>query len=128
VGRGFESLNRHQILLPATSTAKRQAKIEKANAAENTFAVLAAELIEKERREGKAEVTLGKTEWLLSLALPDLGDRPIKDITAPEILAALRKVESRGKLETAKRLRATIGQVFGTRSRPGGLMPIRQAR
>lgn len=94
------------------SEAKRQAKIEKANSAENTFASLTSELIEKKRREGKAEVTLGKNEWLLSLALPDLGDRPIRDITAPQILAALRKVELRGKLETARRLRATIGQVF----------------
>jgi integrase len=94
------------------SEAKRLAKIENAKSAENTFAALTVELIEKKRREGKAEVTLGKVHWLLSLALPDLGGRPMKDITAPQILAVLRKVESRGKLETAKRLRATIGQVF----------------
>jgi integrase len=94
------------------SDAKRQAKIEKANAAENTFASIAAELVEKKRREGKAGVTVGKAEWLLSLASPILGARPVKEITAPDILAVLRMVESRGKLETAKRLRATIGQVF----------------
>jgi hypothetical protein len=94
------------------SDAKKQAKIEKANAAENTFAAIAAEVVEKKRREGKAGVTVGKTEWLLSLASPTLGARPVKEITAPDILAVLRMVESRGKLETAKRLRATIGQVF----------------
>src|SRR5271163_2689915 len=38
------------------SDAKKQAKIEKANAAENTFAAIAAELVEKKRREGKAGV------------------------------------------------------------------------
>jgi integrase len=94
------------------SEARKQAKIEKANAAENTFATIAAELVEKKRRERKAAVTLGKTEWLLTLATPALGRRPIKEISAPEILSVLRTVESRGKLETAKRLRATIGQVF----------------
>lgn len=94
------------------SDVKKQAKIEKANAAENPFATIAAELVEKKRREGKAGVTVGKTEWLLGLASPVLGSRPVKEITAPEILAVLRTVESRGKLETAKRLRATIGQVF----------------
>ncbi|MBV9288219.1 MAG: tyrosine-type recombinase/integrase [Hyphomicrobiales bacterium] len=94
------------------SEVKKQAKIERANASENTFAAIAGELIGKKRREGKAGVTIGKAEWLLSLAGPVLGNRPIKDITAPEILAVLRTVESRGKLETAKRLRATIGQVF----------------
>jgi len=48
----------------------------------------------------------------LSLARPDLGFRPIADITASEILRVLKLVEVRGRLETAKRLRATIGQVF----------------
>jgi hypothetical protein len=38
--------------------------------------------------------------------------RPIKDTGAPDILAVLRTVESRGKRESAKRLRATIGQAF----------------
>jgi integrase len=94
------------------SEAKKQAKIDRANSADNTFAAVAAELVDKKRREGKADLTVGKAEWLLSLASPALGNRPIKEIAAPEVLAVLRTVESRGKLETAKRLRATIGQVF----------------
>jgi len=36
----------------------------------------------------------------------------ITEITAPEVLAVLRGVESRGTHETAHRLRATIGEVF----------------
>ena len=48
----------------------------------------------------------------LSLARPAIGARLIAEITAPEVLGALRGVESRGRHETAKRLRATIGQVF----------------
>jgi integrase len=94
------------------SEAKKQAKIEKANASENTFEAIADELVDKKRREQKAVVTVGKTKWLLSLAAAALGNRPIREIAAPEILAVLRKIESRGKLETAKRLRSTVGQVF----------------
>jgi integrase len=94
------------------SSAKKQAKAAQASSAANTFEAIAAELVDKKRREGKATNTVGKSEWLLSLALPAIGARPIKEIAAPDILAVLRKVESRGKLETAKRLRATIGQVF----------------
>ena len=94
------------------SSAKKQAKAARASSAANTFEAIAAELVDKKRREGKAANTVGKSEWLLSLALPAIGTRPIKEIAAPDILAVLRKVESRGKLETAKRLRATIGQVF----------------
>ncbi len=94
------------------SSAKKQAKAAQASSPANTFEAIGAELVDKKRREGKAANTIGKSEWLLSLALPAIGTRPIKEIAAPDVLAVLRKVESRGKLETAKRLRATIGQVF----------------
>lgn len=43
---------------------------------------------------------------------PSLGHRPIADIDAPELLDVLRKVEKRGALEQAKRLRQTCGQIF----------------
>jgi integrase len=43
---------------------------------------------------------------------PSLGSRPITNITAPELLAALRKIESRGVIETAHRAKRTAGQVF----------------
>jgi len=44
--------------------------------------------------------------------LPYLKKRPIRDIKAPEILECLRKVETRGALETASRLLSWCGQVF----------------
>jgi len=43
---------------------------------------------------------------------PVLGARPIGDIKAPEVLAMLRRIESRGALEVAHRIRAICGQVF----------------
>lgn len=43
---------------------------------------------------------------------PVLGRRPIAEITAPELLAALRKVEMRGAIETAHRIKDACGQVF----------------
>jgi integrase len=92
--------------------ARKRAKINSASAATNTFESIAAELLGKKRREGKAEMTLVKTQWLVGLALPTLGARPVKDINASDVLAVLRTVESRGKHESAVRLRAMIGQVF----------------
>jgi integrase len=77
-----------------------------------TFGAIASELLEKKRREAKAAGTLAKLEWFFSLATPSLGHRAISGITAPEILQVLRVVETRGRLETAKRLRAVIGQIF----------------
>jgi integrase len=78
----------------------------------NTFELIAAELLAKKRREGKASNTIGKREWLYSLAGEAFGKRPISEITAPEVLAALRKVENKGLHETARRMRSSIGEVF----------------
>ncbi|MGY3558707.1 integrase [Bradyrhizobium sp. USDA 4463] len=94
------------------SLVRKLEKAAKAKASANTFNALADELLEKKRVEGKAERTFDKVEWLLNLARADLGGRPVAEIAAPEVLRVLKTVEARGRLETAKRLRATIGQVF----------------
>ncbi|HXV83060.1 MAG TPA: integrase arm-type DNA-binding domain-containing protein [Candidatus Binatia bacterium] len=43
---------------------------------------------------------------------PWVGKRPISDIRAPEVLALLRRIESRGALETAHRAMQNCGQIF----------------
>ena len=43
---------------------------------------------------------------------PTLGQRPITQIEAPDVLDVLRKVEERGALDISKRLRQSIGAVF----------------
>jgi integrase len=43
---------------------------------------------------------------------PWLGKRPIAEIKAPELLAVLRRIESRGAQETAHRAMQNCGQVF----------------
>lgn len=43
---------------------------------------------------------------------PWLGARPIADITAPDVLACLRRIEARGALDTAHRAQQNCGQVF----------------
>ncbi len=87
-------------------------KIARETEGQNTFAVISKEFLEKNLREGKADATLTKKRWLVSLALPYLGRRPITEIAAAEILIPLKKIESLGNFETAKRLRAVISQVF----------------
>ena len=87
-------------------------KQRKADSGANTFEAIAEEFITKNEREGKSAATLSKKRWLIGLALPDIGNRPITEISASEILVPLRKVESQGNHESAKRLRAVIGQVF----------------
>ena len=94
------------------SSEKRVNKLTRAVVSATTFQAIAEEYLDMQRRNGRAPATLEKTAWLLGLAYPALGSRPITEISSPEVLAVLRGVESRGKLETARRLRATIGTVF----------------
>jgi integrase len=79
---------------------------------QNTFEIVAAEVIDKKRREGRAKVTLDKREWLYGIANAAFGARPITEITPSEVLSVLKRVEEKGKLETARRLRSVVGEVF----------------
>ena len=90
-----------------------QRRLDKQTAATgNTFKSVAEELLGKLEKEGRAPRTLGKLRWLLSFAYPSIGERRVAEITAPELLSVLRKVEARGRYETARRLRSTCGMVF----------------
>lgn len=94
------------------SSVKAEIANEKREDAANTFSSIAKEYIAKIENEGRAAVTVKKTRWLLSLLEGDLGNRPIKDVTPAELLATLQKVEAKGHLETARRMRSLSGRIF----------------
>ena len=93
------------------SLERRLEKIARA-AGGNTFREVAEEFLDKQRREGLSEATLGKNRWLLEPTFATFGDRSIGEVTAPELLHALRKFELRGRYESARRLRAVAGMIF----------------
>jgi len=93
------------------SLERRLEKIAKA-AGGNSFREVAEEFLGKQRREGRSEATLSKNRWLLEPAFAAFGDRPIGEVTAPELLHALRKFELRGRYESARRLRTVAGMIF----------------
>lgn len=79
---------------------------------ENTFEVVAREWHVKFSptwTPGHAQTILSRLE---KNVFPWMGKRPIIDIKPPELLMVLRRIESRGALETAHRVRAICGQVF----------------
>lgn len=92
----------------AKRIAAQAAKVQ----ASNTFAAVATALIDKMKRERRAKATIDKASWLLAMANDAFGRRPVAEIKASEVLAVLKRVESAGKLETARRLRSTISRVF----------------
>lgn len=80
--------------------------------ASNTFRSVAEEWVTKITREGRAERTLGKVQWLLGKAYPIIGSRPIGQVDAQEVLAVLRKIEADGRYESARRMRSVISRVL----------------
>ena len=81
-------------------------------AAKNTFQAIGLEWFAK-NKDTWAESTAKNIFRLLEKDIfPWLGNRPIKDITAAELLSALRKIESRGANELASRCRGYAGMVF----------------
>jgi integrase len=79
---------------------------------ENSFEVVAREWHSKYSDTWSschAETTIGRLQLDV---FPFMGERPINEIKAPELLAMLRRIESRGALETAHRVRTICGQVF----------------
>jgi integrase len=79
-------------------------------AADNTFASVARAWME---RQDIAEVTANKNKWILEgFLFPELGEQAIAGITSRMLLDALRKIEASGKLETARRAKVKVGQVF----------------
>jgi integrase len=70
--------------------------------------------LEKLVRAGKrSEETLAKARWALeTYVYPDMGRREISSIRPSELLPVLKKIETRGLLETARRTKQRCGQVF----------------
>lgn len=90
--------------------ARRAEKIAKAGA--ESFEAIAREWYEKFSRgwvPSHAERILRRLERDV---FPWLGKRPIGEIKAPELLSVLRRVESRGALETTHRAMQNCGQIF----------------
>lgn len=93
------------------SKVRKALKDAKAND-ESTFEVVAREWHAKFMptwTPGHAKAILRRLELNV---FPWMGKRPISEIKAPELLTILRRIESRGALESAHRIKIICGQVF----------------
>ncbi|MBS0416940.1 MAG: tyrosine-type recombinase/integrase [Proteobacteria bacterium] len=87
-----------------------QRKTERAASTE-TFEAIGREWL-AHRAKTTAAITQQKATWLLEQIFAEIGSRPIREVAAPELLAALRKIEARGHHESAHRAKQKCGQVF----------------
>ncbi len=94
---------------------KRRAKAKAKAGAGNTFAAIAAEYVAKRKADGDrpySPATAAKVEWLAAQLNPAIGAIPVATIEPGDILAALRKLERKGNLESARRCLQFASQVL----------------
>ncbi len=97
------------------SREKQRDKVRARIQAADTFAAISDEYCEKRRRDGTkgwAPATATRSEYLLSLVCGSIGRLPIGEIEPADVLTAVRRIEGRGKLESARRSLQLAGAVF----------------
>jgi len=80
-----------------------------------TFTLVAEEYCAKRKRDGSgawAPATAARCEYLLSLLDGSIGKLPITDIAPIDVLEAVRRIERKGNLESARRTLQLAGAVF----------------
>lgn len=81
-------------------------------AAADCFEAVSLEWFEQ-RIKDKSKSYRDRTMRILEKDLfPHIGSRPMNSISAPELLATLRRIESRGALDIAHRAKQTAGLIF----------------
>jgi len=79
---------------------------------DETFATVAEAWLENESSKWSAHHQLTTRNRLENYLLPTLGSTPIRKIEPPDILLALRRIEARGNLDTAHRIKSICSRVF----------------
>lgn len=94
------------------SAEKQARKLANNQAAANSFEVIAREWLAVKMYD-KSESHRDRTSAALEKDLfPYIGRKPIAELTPLDLLAALRRIEKRGAIETAHRAKQTAGQII----------------
>lgn len=97
------------------SRERQREKVRSRIQAADTFTAIANEYAAKRKRDGEkgwAPATAIRSEYLLSILDPSIGRMPIADIEPSDVLDAIRKIEKKGNLESARRTLQLASAVF----------------
>ena len=94
------------------SQARRLGKLATQTAAANTFELIALEWHKTKASGWSTSHTDTTLERMRLNLFPWLGKRTLIDIEAPELLATLRRIESRGAIDTTHRVKSILSNVF----------------
>lgn len=91
---------------------RKAAKLAKAEIGGNTFEALGREWMAVRGKEWTESYASKTTSALERHAFPAIGSKPITEIAAPDLLALLRAIESRGTVDMAHRVQQHCGAIF----------------
>ena len=97
------------------SREKQRDKVRSRIEAADTFMAIADEYCAKRKRDGEkgwSPATATRSEYLLSLLRGSIGRLAISEIEPADVLAAVRKIEAKGNLESARRTLQLASMVF----------------
>jgi integrase len=94
------------------SQAKQEGKYARTAAAAQTFEVVANQWLLKIAPSRSASTQDKVKGWLEKNVFPVIGKKPIADIKPRDVLAAVQKMEARGAVESAHRVKQVCGQIF----------------
>jgi integrase len=94
------------------SVRRKLEKTARVDAGANTFEIVTREWFARFSAQWAPSYSGGVLRLFERHVFPWIGSRPIAEVTAPELLAVLRRIESKGRLETAHRARTDIGMVM----------------
>ena len=118
VSEGRKRRDEARALIALGKDPSREKQRDKARSrihAKNLFSTIAAEYCAKRRRDGEngwAASTASRCEYLLSQLAGSIGRLPINEIEPADVLAAIRKIEGKGNLESARRTLQLTSAVF----------------
>lgn len=94
------------------SQAKRDDRNAKTAAAEQTFEAVANQWLLKIAPTRSTSTQEKVKGWLDKNVFPVIGKKPIANIKPRDVLAAVQKMEARGAVESAHRVKQVCGQIF----------------
>jgi integrase len=103
------------VLLEAGKHPTREKKLQKlrqAHEGANTFEKIARRWLEMKEEGLNAKYAKQSLARMEQHVFPRIGDLPIGDITIPDVVEVVEAIGKRGTIETAKRMKQIMGQVF----------------
>lgn len=91
---------------------KKKTKQNKLTDSKNSFEIVVHEWVDKNRNKWVASNTQHVTARFERFVFPTLGKKSISDVTAPDLLDVIKRIEKSGTIYTAHKVLQNCGQVF----------------